>query len=138
MGLVAIQHSRNAVFQTAFHIVFCPKYRRALLTGQIKERLVELLRDIAQTKGLTILSLEVLPDHVHLFCSISPAIAPATVVKWCKGISARKLLLEFSDLRHLCHHDHLWSPSYYLGTAGNVNAATIRRYIEEMQHEKRR
>ena len=85
-----------------------------------------------------LLSLEIQPDHVHLFISFSPALSIATVVKILKGSLARKLFLEFPELKKQLWGGHLWSPSYYVGTAGNVSAETIRRYIERTEHIKGR
>jgi len=47
--------------------------------------------------------------------------------------TARQLFAEFPELLGRLWGGHLWAPSYYVGTAGNVSAETIRRYIEETQ-----
>ncbi|MEX1406212.1 IS200/IS605 family transposase, partial [Hydrogenibacillus schlegelii] len=77
----------------------------------------------------------VMPDHVHLFASVPPTIRPADVVKVFKGVSARKLLLEFPHLQKRTGRGTLWAPSYFMATAGNVSAETIRRYIEEQRQK---
>jgi putative transposase len=76
------------------------------------------------------ISREIQPDHIHLFLSIPPAIAVADAVKVLKGITARRLFQRFPALKKRLWERHLWSPSYYAGTAGNVSAEIIRRYIE--------
>jgi putative transposase len=80
------------------------------------------------------LALEIQADHVHLFFSAPPAIAPSLAIQWFKGISARTLFAEFPALRASLRKGHLWAPSFYVGTAGNVAAATIQRYIERTEH----
>jgi putative transposase len=70
---------------------------------------------------------------IPIFVSAHPKIAPATLVKLFKGITARKLFKEFPELKKRLWGGHLWTPSYYVGTAGNVSAETIRRYIGECQ-----
>lgn len=77
---------------------------------------------------------EIQPDHLHLFLTVPPAIAVANAVKILKGTTARKLFLEFPQLKKELWGGHLWSPSYYVGTVGNVSAETIRRYIERSEH----
>ena len=131
---LGIKSSRNAVYQTAYHAVWIPKYRRNVLAGAVAERLRGLLHEVAQAKGFEILALEIQPDHVHLFFSAPPAIAPALAVQWFKGISARTLFTEFQALKKTHRGGHLWAPSYYIGTAGQVSAKTIRRYIERAGH----
>ena len=40
---------------------------------------------------------------------------------------------KFPDLESKLWRGVMWSPSYYVGTAGNVSAETIERYIREQQ-----
>lgn len=131
-------NSRNCIYQTAYHVVWCPKYRKPVLTGDIPVVLEAMLKEIAAGHGWDILSLEIQPDHIHLFVSIPPADAVATAVKLLKGITARKLFVAFPELRKSLGGGSLWSPSYYVGTAGNVSAETIQRYIERTEHIKGR
>jgi putative transposase len=81
-----------------------------------------------------VITVEVQPDHIHLFLTIPLAIAVANAIKILKGTTARKLFLEFPQLKKGLWGGHLWSPSYYVGTAGNVSAETIQRYIERSEH----
>jgi putative transposase len=136
--MLYVRTNRNCVYQTAYHVVFCPKYRKALLTGKVAETLNGLLEQICQERNWTILSNELQPDHVHLFVSLPPAIAVADAVKILKGTTARRLFHQVPALKRQLCNGHLWSPSYYVGTAGNVSAETIRRYIEQTEHIKGR
>lgn len=136
--MVEIVFSRNCVWQTAYHVVWCPKYRKAVLTGDKAEALKALITEICADNGYKIISLEIQPDHLHLFVSLPPAESIAGAVKKLKGITARKLFLMFPSLKQELWGGHLWSPSYYAGTAGNVSAETIRAYIERVEHIKGR
>lgn len=127
------KHTAGCVYQTAYHLVWRPVYRRDVLGEPIKSRLESLFHEIAHNKGFDILAVDVQPDHVHLFVSLPPAMSIATAVQLLKSISARKLRLEFPHLRRHTRSDRLWAPSYYVGTAGNVSAETIRHSIEECQ-----
>lgn len=135
---LGIKRTRNAVYQTAYHAVWIPKYRRAVLVGAVADRLRGVLHEICQAKGFEVLALEIQADHVHLFFSAPPAIAPSLAVQWFKGISARTLFAEFPALRARLRRGHLWAPSFYLGTAGQVSAGTIKRYIERTEHVRAR
>ncbi|WP_308334003.1 IS200/IS605 family transposase [Thiolapillus sp.] len=137
-NMVQVVHNRNSVYQTAYHLVWCPKYRKALLTGQVAKTLDGLLDVICQERGWPVISKEIQPDHIHLFLGIPPAIAVADAVKIIKGTKARKLFARFPALRKQFRGGSLWSPSYYVGTAGNVSAETIQRYIERTEHIKGR
>jgi len=136
--VLSVRTNRNCVYQTAYRMVFCPKYRKAILTGAVVETLNGLLEQICQERNWTILSKELQPDHVHLFVSLPPAIAVADAVKILKGVTARRLFQQIPVLKRHLWNGHLWSPSYSVGTAGNVSAETIRRYIERTEHSKGR
>jgi len=74
-----------------------------------------------------------MPDHIHVFISAPPFEAPTDIVKVLKGVTARRLFMEFPDLKKKLWKGSVWSPSYYVGTAGHVSAETIKRYIEEQK-----
>jgi len=133
-----IVYGRNCVHQTFYHVVWCSKYRKNILTDSVAKRMQELLKEICEKNKWCIGSMEVQPDHIHLFVSFSPATSIATVVKKLKGITARKLFIEFPDLKEKLWGGSLWSPSYYVGTAGNVSAEVIKKYIERTEHIKSR
>jgi putative transposase len=115
-----------------YHFVWCPEYRRQVLDGPVKMRLETLIGQVAAELDCEILALEVMADHVHLFLSCPPTLAPCQIVFRVKGRSSRKLRQEFPHLRRL---SSLWTRSYFVGTAGNVSADTIRHYIE-MQKQR--
>ena len=136
--MVTLKHTRGCVYQTAYHLVWRPVYRRSVLAEPVKSTLENLFYSIAHQYGMEILAVDVQPGHIHLFVSIPPAMSVADAVKLLKGISARQLRLMFSELRKRTRSDRLWAPSYYVGTAGHVSAETIRKYIEaqEQHHAK--
>ncbi len=107
------KHTRSCVYQTAYHLVWRPVYRRHVLEEPVKSALATIFREIAAQYGMEILALSI-----------------ATAVKLLKGISARRLRTLFPALRRQTCSDRLWAPSYYVGTAGRVSDATIQRYID--------
>ncbi len=68
-------------------------------------------------------------DHIHLFISTPPFDTPSKIAKLLKGIFAEKFFLLFPSLCRESWEGHLWSPSYYCGTAGPISSATIKKYI---------
>ncbi|MBU0532322.1 IS200/IS605 family transposase [Candidatus Micrarchaeota archaeon] len=116
-----------------YHIVFCPKYRKAVLKGDIKKFLETCFETIAETKGWKIHEFKVMPDHIHLFLSPHPYDSPTAIVKILKGVSALQLFKRFPELKQELWNGHIWSPSYYVGTAGKVSADTIERHIREQE-----
>ena len=123
--------TRYATYNINYHIVWIPKYRRAILKGKIKEELLNLFESVAKGNQIQIIQAEIMPDHVHLFVSAPPRLSPAKVVNMFKGVSARWLRERFPELKKLVSKDALWTRTYYIGTAGHVSSETIRKYIEE-------
>lgn len=118
----------GGVFNLNYHFVWCVKYRKPMLVGDVETRLKELLYERAAGLDLTVAQLEVMPDHVHLFVSAPPTDAPQHYANQFKGYTSRVLRQEFPHLKSRL--PALWSKSYYCGSAGNVSAAVIQRYIE--------
>lgn len=121
------KHSRNQVYLINYHLIWCPKRRKAILIGKVKDRLKSVIKDIAQENNIEILALEIQPDHLHLFISAYPTVAVHKLVKAFKGRSSHFLRREFP---HLLKIPSLWTHSYFVSTAGNVSNKTIQKYIE--------
>jgi putative transposase len=116
------------VYFANYHLVWVPKRRKPVLVGAIKVRLEQILQEVAQEKGWTILELAIQPDHVHLFVSADPKISINYIVNAFKGRSSHDLRKEFPELLKL---PSLWTHSYFASTAGQVSSETIARYIQE-------
>jgi len=121
------KHSRNQVFLINYHLVWCPKRRKKVLVNKIAKRLKEIFNQVAKDKDIDILTLEVMPDHLHLFVSCQPQMTIHKLVKAFKGRSSNILRKEFPELLKL---PSLWTNSYFVSTAGNISNKTIQRYIE--------
>ncbi|MCL0034762.1 IS200/IS605 family transposase [Dehalococcoidia bacterium] len=121
------RHSRNQVYLINYHLIWCPKRRRPVLVNNVKQRLETILREVANEKGVEILALEIMPDHLHIFVSCYPQLTLHKLVKAFKGRSAHYLRKEFP---HLLKLPSLWTNSYFVSTAGNVSSETIQRYID--------
>lgn len=127
-----VEHSSSSVWEVAYHIVWCPKYRRNLPeTVQVTVRTT--IHAVAQARGWEVKGLEVMPDHIHLFLSAPPTESPTGVVKVLKGITAQIAFANHPRLREVFRHGHLWSPSYYVGTVGHVSEETVARYVRDQK-----
>lgn len=123
----------SATYNINYHIVWCPKYRKKVLEGKIKEFIEDQIHTIAETKNYEVLELQVMPDHIHLFISAPPFEAPTNIVKILKGVTGLRLFKKYPELKAKMWGGHIWSPSYYVGTAGEVSAEIIKKYIEKQK-----
>lgn len=128
-------HARTCVYKIGYHIVFCRKYRAKVLTGAVEVSAQKVFHETAKEKGFIIRQLETNEDHVHLFVTAPPHVSISTLVKWIKGISARLLLQRYVTLQKRLYRGHLWNPSYYVGTVGDMSEDIVRKYIESQKSE---
>lgn len=129
-----IKHARTCVYNVNYHIVWSVKYRRSVLSAEIEAYLQELFQEIAQEKEFEVVMMEVVEkDHIHVFASAHPKIAPSYMVKMLKGISARKLFLKFPQLKKRLWGGHLWNGSFFIETIGSISEQAIKKYIENQK-----
>jgi putative transposase len=99
----------GAVFNLSYHIVWCPKYRRKVLMGDVETRL----------------------KHILYATASDPTRCVAEIVNRLKGASSRILRQEFPHL--VSRMPSMWSRSYYAGTVGHVSEETVKKYIENQK-----
>src|SRR5215210_89510 len=117
------RRNAGATFSLKYHLVWCPKYRRPVLTPSHDARLKEIITEVATEADMIVCALEVMPDHVHLLVEADPTLAGAEIVNRFKGRSSRLMRTEFPALRS--RRSTLWSRSYYAGSVGHVSAETL-------------
>lgn len=127
----SLKHNTTSVVNINYHIIWCPKYRRKVLVGEVETRLKELLPELAEESGCTIDTMEVMPDHIHIFLKGNPTIPIHLIVKNLKGKSSSILRQEFPYLKKRL--PCLWTRSYYCETIGCINEETIKKYIENQK-----
>ena len=129
------RYRRNAgcVYTLKYHLVWCSKYRRKVLTGKLTDDLHNLLRKKAEDLYVTIEALEIMPDHVHLYVSADPTDAPQRLANRFKRFTSRILRQKYPELRSRL--PSLWSRSYFIGSVGYVsekNNQALHRRTEEV------
>lgn len=129
---VTLRTNSDTVFQCAFYVVWCPKYRRRVLDGRIEERLKELIREVISEKGAWPVELEVMPDQVHLLVEVDPRYGVHKLVKAVKGRTSRVLRQEFPSLRSRL--PTLWTNSYFVATVGEAPLDVVERYVENQKN----
>ncbi|WP_294196326.1 IS200/IS605 family transposase [uncultured Clostridium sp.] len=94
-----VRKTNHSVYNINYHIVFCPKYRHNLFKDELEYEISKMFKNIAFNYGFEILEQEVMPDHVHLFISAPPIIAPTEIIKILKSVSANELFKAFPSLK---------------------------------------
>lgn len=131
-----VTHGRGYVYSIQYHIVWCVKYRRKVLTSDIEKDFYNILYKIAEDNNFEILECNGEADHVHLLINCTPQNYIPDMLKALKGVSARLLMKKYgNDLKKFLYGGHLWNPSYYIATVSENTEEQIKQYIQN-QKEK--
>ena len=125
----------NVVYFCKYHVVWCPKYRRKVLTNGVDARLKELLLEYATNLFVDILEMEIMPDHMHILMEVDPQFGIHKAVKSLKGYTSKVLRQEFPYLKTKI--PTLWTNSYFVSTVGGAPLEVIKQYIENQKTSQR-
>ena len=126
----------NATYDIQYHFVWIPKYRKRVLSNNIKVRLEQLIQECSEVNSFEILELSIQLDHVHLFLSAKPRFSPSEIMRRIKGGSSRKLREEFPELEEFLWGDSFWADGYFVSTHSNVTEEIIREYIKQQGQDR--
>jgi len=122
----------NIVYSCKYHVVWCPKYRRKVLVGEVESRFKEIIIQACDEVRVDIIEMEVMPDHVHLLLEVDPQYGVHKVVKMLKGRTSKILRSEFKSIKSRL--PSLWTNSYFVSTVGGAPLEVIKQYIEQQKH----
>ena len=127
--------NNNIVYSCKYHVVWCPKYRRKVLVGEIAGRMKEITNAICREIKADIIEMEIMPDHVHLLVEIDPQFGIHKLIKTIKGKTSFLLRKEFKALT--TRLPSLWTNSYFVSTVGGAPLSIIKQYIENQTISQR-
>ena len=131
--MFTVRSNNNVVYRCAYHVVWCPKYRRPVIEGAVDERLKQIIREVCAERECNLIELETMPDHVHLLVECDPQYGIHRLVKQIKGRSSRVLRQEFDSLRSRL--PTLWTNSYFVATVGGAPLALVKQYVENQRNK---
>ena len=125
-------HEQHTVHLVIYHLIWCPKRRRKVLVGPVRDRLEQIIREVAAEHGWQIIELAIQPDHVHLFIRSNPYTLPTDMARLLKGRCAHDLREEFPPLKRM---PSLWTRQTFYSTASHVSSEIIEQYIARQSTE---
>ena len=127
----------HTIWHCQYHILWTPKYRLRILTGQVEEEVNRCTRAFSEQKGCEVIELNVQIDHVHLIAMVVPKISISEFVGTVKGRTAIRI---FNKYRHLKQKpywgNHFWSRGYCVDTVG-LDAEKVRKYVKYQEQKER-
>ena len=128
--------NNNIVYSCKYHIVWCPKYRRKILVGNVEIRLKELIVESCTNMNVDIIEMEIMPDHIHILIEVDPQFGVHKVIKNIKGKTSKILRDEFPELKTKL--PTLWTNSYFVSTIGGAPLEVVKQYIESQKTSQRK
>ena len=125
--------NRHSCFMLQYHMVLMTKYRKPVLTGEVKDLVYRIIREIFEEKKLVILELNGEPDHIHLLYEADPFTAPGTLANIIKTKTSRFARKEFGEtaLKQFYWKPLFWSDSYFVTSVSENSLANVQRYIQD-------
>ena len=121
---------KHCVFYHRFHLVWSTKYRYRVLTGDVRLRVREIIRQVCAEQGVDIIKGVLSRDHVHLFVSVPPSLAISDLMRLIKGRSSHKVQREFAHLKKRYWGRPFWGRGYFSTTNGAITEDIVLQYLE--------
>lgn len=133
--MVKYKSNSNIVYSCKYHVVWCPKYRRKVLVGEVEARLKEIVKEVCAELDCELIEVECDRDHIHLLVEVEPQFGIHKLVKRIKGRSSRLLRQEFQHLRTKL--PTLWTNSYFVSTVGGAPLEIVKQYVQNQKTSQR-
>jgi putative transposase len=124
-----------------YHIVCPAKYRRAVFTPPVDQKLKEVCLEISKRYEITFLEIGTDKDHVHFLVQSVPTYSPKKIVQTIKSITAREIFAACPEVKKQLWGGEFWTDGYFMSTVGkHGNEDVIKKYIqnqgEEVEYER--
>lgn len=128
----------HVIYKCDYHIVWVPKYRYRILTGEVGKQVDEDIRKLSEWLGCEVKELNVQTDHIHVVVSIPPKVSISVYMGTIKGKIAIKLFKSYPVLKKKPYWgNHFWAKGYFVNTVG-LDEEMIRRYVKYQEEEERK
>ncbi len=128
----------HVIYKCDYHIVWVPKYRFRIMTGQIKDLIEEDIRMLCEWKKCELQEMSVQSNHIHLVLSIPPKVSVSQMMGVLKGKLAIKLFKSYPKMKEkLYWGNHFWARGYFVSTIG-IDEEVIKRYVKHQEEEEKR
>jgi len=134
LGAECVVRMANTFSQIYLQAVFAVSNRQSLIKPTFKEELYKYITGIVKNQKQKLISINGMPDHVHILIGLRPQMALADLVREIKADSSN-----FINREKLVHGRFSWQEGYGAFSYGHSQLDTIIRYIQNQEkHHSRR
>ena len=132
---MSLKSGPHTKYDLKYHFVWCPKYRKLVLSGNFRNYVLKLLHEVAERYDFDIVEAAVMPEHIHLFVAAPPYVAPADLIRTIKSITARRVFARFPSIKRRLWGGALWERGYLVvSSETGTTDEMIQKYIKEHRH----
>jgi REP element-mobilizing transposase RayT len=123
----------NTFSQIYIQTVFAVSNRLSLIKPEFKEDLHKYITGIVRNQGQKLISINGMPDHLHILIGLKPSMALADLVRDIKGESSA-----YVNKNRWVRGKSSWQEGYGAFSYGHSQLDTIIRYIQNQEKHHRR
>lgn len=123
--------SARSVSDLKAHLVLATKYRRKVLTGEMINRLSDVITDLCEKWDCKVIEFNGEDNHIHLLFQYYPQMELPKFIGNIKSVTSRRLRQEFPEqINKIYWKKVLWNESYFIASCGGVTISVLKKYIE--------
>lgn len=126
--------NRHSCFLLQYHMVLVTKFRRPVLTGDVKDLVYGVIQEICEERKCNIISMNGEADHIHLLFEAMPQLCLAEFVNVVKTKTARFARRDCPKqvMKHYWK-PLFWSDSYFVATVSERSLSVVKEYVQNQQ-----
>ena len=129
-------HKSHNVSVLLYHYVCPAKYRRVIFDDSVDKILIQTCKEIGRRYEINIVEIGTDGDHVHFLIQSIPMLAPTTIAKIIKSITAREIYRLCPQVKKKLWGGNIWSAGYFVSTVGKRgNEEQIKNYVRNQGKE---
>ena len=126
-----VRYAPHCSYRIRYHMIFVVKYRKDLLSEDIRNFLKKVLDGISLRYYLKFHALGTDEDHLHILVEARPSYSPSSIMQICKSITAKQIFKQFPNIKEELWGGHFWTEGGHIDTVGDgYGEKQMRQYIE--------
>ena len=124
-------YKKHNVSVLLYHLVCPTKYRKAVITLDVDEKLKQICGEISLRYEIEFLEIGTDDDHVHFLVQSVPMYSPTKIVRTIKSITAKEIFRQLPEVKKQLWGGEFWSDGYYISTVGaHSSEEAMKQYVK--------
>jgi putative transposase len=130
IGNLDFDRSSHCVYHLIVHVVFCVKFRRRLITAELRDFIHCNLRQLAEDVNCEIIEFEGEEDHVRFSLRYPPTVELSRIVVGLRRRSTEALLEKYGSFFWGRCSRNFWNSNSLLCSVGGGAPEIFKAYVE--------